>query len=88
VGMFLLTALPPLGIIGWASPFLSAGVLFPGTAWLGLMCPFGKGVCVSLAPSALGPWGQDGMFQPEDRAARFFPCRMRLIASMENLSGS
>jgi apolipoprotein N-acyltransferase len=35
--MFLLTALPPLGIIGWASPFLSAGVLFPGTAWLGVI---------------------------------------------------
>lgn len=35
--MFLLTALPPLGIIGWASPFLSAGVLFPGTAWFGLI---------------------------------------------------
>ncbi len=36
-GIFLLTALPPLGIIGWASPFLSAGVLFPGTGWLGLV---------------------------------------------------
>lgn len=35
--MFLLTALPPLGIIGWASPFLSAGVLFPGTAWFGVI---------------------------------------------------
>jgi len=36
-GMFLLTALPPLGIIGWGSPFLSAGVLFPDTAWFGLI---------------------------------------------------
>ena len=36
-GMFLLTAFPPLGIIGWASPLLSAGVLFPGTAWVGLI---------------------------------------------------
>jgi apolipoprotein N-acyltransferase len=35
--MFLLTSLPPLGIIGWASPFLSAGVLFPGTAWFGVI---------------------------------------------------
>jgi apolipoprotein N-acyltransferase len=35
--MFLLTALPPLGIIGWASPFLSAGVLFPGTGWFGVI---------------------------------------------------
>lgn len=27
--------LPPFGLIGWASPVTSAGVLFPGTAWLG-----------------------------------------------------
>jgi apolipoprotein N-acyltransferase len=32
----LLTAIPPLGIIGWASPLLSAGVLFPGSKWFGL----------------------------------------------------
>jgi hypothetical protein len=31
------TAAPPLGIIGWASPLTAAGVLFPGTAWLGLV---------------------------------------------------
>lgn len=30
-------ALPPLGIIGWASPLTAAGVLFPGTSWLGLL---------------------------------------------------
>jgi apolipoprotein N-acyltransferase len=36
-GMFLLSALPPLGIIGWGSPFLSAGALFPGTAWFGII---------------------------------------------------
>jgi apolipoprotein N-acyltransferase len=28
--------MPPLGIIGWASPLLSAGVLFPGSKWFGL----------------------------------------------------
>lgn len=28
--------LPPFGLIGWASPVTSAGILFPGTAWLGL----------------------------------------------------
>jgi hypothetical protein len=33
----LLTAMPPLGIIGWASPLLSAGVLFPGSKWFGLV---------------------------------------------------
>ena len=32
----LLTVIPPLGIIGWASPLLSAGVLFPGSKWFGL----------------------------------------------------
>jgi hypothetical protein len=32
----VLTALPPLCIIGWASPLLSAGVLFPNSAWLGI----------------------------------------------------
>src|ERR1700675_3635088 len=32
----LLTAMPPLGIIGWASPLLSAGVLLPGSKWFGL----------------------------------------------------
>jgi hypothetical protein len=32
----LLTAIPPLGVIGWASPLLSAGVLFPGLKWFGL----------------------------------------------------
>jgi hypothetical protein len=30
------TSLPPLGLIGWASPLTSAGILFPGTGWLGI----------------------------------------------------
>ncbi len=32
----VLSAVPPLCIIGWASPLVSAGVLFPNSAWLGL----------------------------------------------------
>jgi hypothetical protein len=32
----VLTAVPPFCIIGWASPLLSAGVLFPTSAWLGI----------------------------------------------------
>src|ERR1700686_3458714 len=36
----LLAAIPPLGIIGWASPLLSAGVLFPGSKWFGLALIF------------------------------------------------
>jgi hypothetical protein len=39
--MLTLAALPPLGIIGWASPLLSAGALFPGTRWLGLISVLG-----------------------------------------------
>ena len=33
----VINALPPLGIIGWASPLTSAGLLFPGTEWLGVI---------------------------------------------------
>jgi apolipoprotein N-acyltransferase len=32
-----LTAVPPLCIIGWASPLASAGVLFPNAGWVGLL---------------------------------------------------
>jgi len=32
----LATIVPPLGIIGLASPLMAAGYLFPGTAWVGL----------------------------------------------------
>ena len=31
-----LTALPPLGLIGWESPLNAAGVFFPNTEWIGL----------------------------------------------------
>ncbi|MHB1869635.1 MAG: carbon-nitrogen hydrolase family protein [Steroidobacteraceae bacterium] len=31
-----LTALPPLGLIGWESPLNAAGVLFPNTGWIGI----------------------------------------------------
>lgn len=33
-----LTALPPLGVIGWLSPLTAAGVLFPASGWLGILC--------------------------------------------------
>lgn len=33
----IVLAIPPLGIVGVASPLITAGVLFPGTAWLGLI---------------------------------------------------
>jgi hypothetical protein len=34
--VLLTTIIPPLGIIGLASPLTAAGYLFPGTAWAGL----------------------------------------------------
>lgn len=33
----LATVVPPLGLIGWASPFTATGFIFPGTAWIGLL---------------------------------------------------
>src|SRR5665213_1138823 len=40
----ILSAAPPLGLIGWASPLTSAGLLFPGSSWLGLAgCAFAMG---------------------------------------------
>lgn len=40
-----LSALPPLGIIGWASPLTAAGFLFPGACWLGLtLCAIAPGL--------------------------------------------
>jgi hypothetical protein len=32
----LLSGVPPLCIVGWASPLVSAGVLYPGSAWFGI----------------------------------------------------
>lgn len=32
----LASAVPPLGLIGWGSPLVAAGLFFPGTGWIGL----------------------------------------------------
>ena len=32
----LVSAVPPLCMVGWGSPLVSAGVLFPGSAWFGI----------------------------------------------------
>jgi hypothetical protein len=37
IASVLLLSLPPLGILGWASPLTAAGVLFPGLQWVGLL---------------------------------------------------
>jgi hypothetical protein len=50
VGIFVLTAIPPLGIIGWASPLLAAGVLFPGTEWFGLIATLGTVALIGRSP--------------------------------------
>jgi hypothetical protein len=44
-----LTVIPPVGIIGWASPLTAAGFLFPATHWCGLLA------CVLLT-CALAVW--------------------------------
>ncbi|MGI9074274.1 MAG: hypothetical protein ACR2JB_23840 [Bryobacteraceae bacterium] len=31
------TVVPPIGLIGWASPLTATGFIFPGTAWIGLL---------------------------------------------------
>jgi hypothetical protein len=33
----LVGTVPPIGIIGWASPLISAGFLFPGCGWFGVL---------------------------------------------------
>lgn len=33
-----LTAVPPIGFIGWVNPMTAAGVLFPGLGFVGLLC--------------------------------------------------
>jgi hypothetical protein len=42
----LFASTPPIGLIGWASPLVAAGVLFPGTGWFGL-------AAVAVLPSLL-----------------------------------
>ncbi|MHB8199957.1 MULTISPECIES: carbon-nitrogen hydrolase family protein [Acidithiobacillus] len=37
VAALMVDALPPLGLFDWLSPLASAGVLFPGASWVGLL---------------------------------------------------
>ncbi|MDQ2777105.1 MAG: hypothetical protein M3Y57_19620 [Acidobacteriota bacterium] len=46
----LLSVMPPLGLIGWASPMSAAGYLFPGTSWIGLLA-----VMVAIGSMASSP---------------------------------
>jgi hypothetical protein len=45
-----LTALPPIGLIGWLSPLSASGVFFPGMRWIGLVFML---VVMGLLPNAL-----------------------------------
>lgn len=33
----VVSVIPPVGLVGWASPLMAAGVLFPGMKWIGLV---------------------------------------------------
>lgn len=49
-----LTVVPPLGIIGWASPLMAAGFLFPAAGWFGLVaCAFLSGALAAWPRNAL-----------------------------------
>ncbi len=46
---FVMTAVPPIGIVGWVHPLTAAGALFPGWGWFGLAGT----LAVALALAAL-----------------------------------
>jgi len=46
-----LTALPPVGFIGWVNPLTAAGVIFPGLGFVGLAC-----LVVGLTLAVLRRW--------------------------------
>ena len=46
VATLAISALPPLGMIGWLSPLTAAGLWFPGMGWMGLLLILG--VCWTL----------------------------------------
>ncbi|MBY0506924.1 MAG: hypothetical protein K2X03_23605 [Bryobacteraceae bacterium] len=45
----ILSAVPPIGLVCWASPLVSAGILFPGTGLIGL-------AATALVPATLPVW--------------------------------
>jgi hypothetical protein len=47
----VLTALPPLGILGWASPFTAAGIIFPGAGLAGFFYLIGLYAALSARAS-------------------------------------
>lgn len=53
----IIASVPPLGVIGWASPLTAAGVLFPATAWLGLLACAGCASALGSFPRACATAG-------------------------------
>jgi Carbon-nitrogen hydrolase len=51
----ILTAIPPLGIVGVAHPIASAGILFPGTGWIGVLAALSLPAWVVRRPSLAVP---------------------------------
>ena len=39
--LLIILILPPIGIVGWANPLTAAGVIFPGTGFIGLLLTVG-----------------------------------------------
>lgn len=70
LGALAVTALPPLGVIGWLSPFNAAGVFFPGMSWIGLGL-----LCFGIAV----------MYGPEHRLRVALLAALGLIALASNL---
>src|SRR5579871_707426 len=50
----ILTSVPPLGIIGWASPLTAAGYLLPATAWIGLVACAACASALAVFPKSWG----------------------------------
>jgi hypothetical protein len=46
------SVVPPIGLIGWANPVNATGILFPGTAWLGLVLVIFGLPWIALRPRA------------------------------------
>ncbi|MCA8270698.1 carbon-nitrogen hydrolase family protein [Burkholderia vietnamiensis] len=49
----LITALPPIGLIGWANPLTAAGTLFPGLGFIGIALLLAVWVAVVLGRRAI-----------------------------------
>lgn len=70
----VLMAVPPFGILGWAQPITSAGILFPGWGWVGLVV-----MLVGLAIMTTRAWPIAGtafvglalVGDPLDRSCRY-----------------